>query len=137
MNRNWLITRNNPEVGAEDYLTKFHQEVKARYTVGQLEKGAEGTIHIQFFCNFEKPVRCSHLTKVDKKIHCEKVKVNNGADTYCMKEDTRLEGPWEFGEKPLKRNDKKDWEEIKEKAKAGKLDDLPADIYVQHYRTLK
>lgn len=54
-----------------------------------------------------------------------------------MKEDTRVEGPFEFGTKPLKRNDKTDWEEVKTKAKQGKLDELSADVYVQHYRTLK
>lgn len=54
-----------------------------------------------------------------------------------MKEDTRVEGPFTFGEKPLNRNNKTDWEEVKEKAKQGKLDDIPSAIYVQHYRTLK
>jgi len=48
-----------------------------------------------------------------------------------------LEGPWEFGHKPLKRNDKKDWEEIKEHAKKGNLDAVPADVYVKHYHTLR
>jgi len=41
--------------------------------------------------------------------HFEPVKVNNGADDYCMKEDTRVEGPWEFGTRPVKRNSKTDW----------------------------
>lgn len=50
------------------------------------------------------------MTKVDNKAHYERVKVNNGADTYCMKEDTRLEGPWEFGTKPVKVNSKIDWD---------------------------
>lgn len=34
-----------------------------------------------------------------------------------MKEDTRVEGPWEFGIKPVKRNDKKDWNRVYENAK--------------------
>jgi len=28
-----------------------------------------------------------------------------------MKEDTRVEGPWEFGNKPVRRNAKVDWDE--------------------------
>jgi hypothetical protein len=40
------------------------------------------------------------------------VKVNNGAHTYCMKEDTRVAGPWEFGIKPVQRNNKTDWEAV-------------------------
>lgn len=76
------------------------------------------------------------MHKVDKKAHYEGVKVNNGADDYCMKEDTRQDGPWEFGIKPVKRNSKTDWDEVKAKALAGKIDEIPADIYVKHYRNL-
>ena len=54
-----------------------------------------------------------------------------------MKEDTRVLGPWEFGVKPVERNSKHDWEEVKKNAQEGKLDKIPADIYVKHYRTLK
>lgn len=32
------------------------------------------------------------------------MKVNNGADDYCNKEDTRVEGPWTFGVKPARLN---------------------------------
>lgn len=56
---------------------------------------------------------------------------------YCMKEDTRLEGPFEYGIKPVKVNSKADWEEVKEKAKSGKLDQIPAEIYVKHYSQLR
>lgn len=54
-----------------------------------------------------------------------------------MKTDTRLEGPWEFGEKPVQRNNKIDWEEVKTKAINGDLDAIPADIFVRHYGHLK
>lgn len=53
-----------------------------------------------------------------------------------MKEDTRLEGPWEFGVKPVKRNSKVDWEEVKQKCIEGKIDQVPADIFVKHYGNL-
>lgn len=66
--------------------------------------------------NFKEPVRCSAIKKIDNKLHIEVVKINNGAHTYCMKEDTRLEGPFEHGKKPVQRNNKTDWEEVKEKA---------------------
>lgn len=63
--------------------------------------------------SFRDPVRFSKIKKIDSKLHICLVKTDNGASDYCMKEDTRLEGPIEFGKKPLKRNDKKDWEEVK------------------------
>jgi len=72
---------------------------------GQLEKGKEGTVHIQFFLNFAKPGKTlTALKKVDKHAHFEIVKRDNGASDYCLKEETRLEGPWEFGIKPARKN---------------------------------
>jgi hypothetical protein len=53
-----------------------------------------------------------------------------------MKEDTRLEGPFEFGIKPVKRNDKDDWEEVWQKAKKGDIESIPPEIRIKHYRTL-
>lgn len=53
-------------------------------------------------------MRLSFLKKHCPKSHFELVKFNNGADTYCNKEDTRVEGPWSFGIKPAKRNVKGD-----------------------------
>jgi len=46
--RNWLLTLNNPEEGTltQDYLERIHATLKARFTGGQLEKGADGTVHI-------------------------------------------------------------------------------------------
>ena len=41
------------------------------------------------------------MKKICKYTHWEPVKKDNGAADYCMKEETRLEGPWIFGERPL------------------------------------
>lgn len=56
------------------------------------------------------------MKKFCSKSHFEPVAFNNGADRYCMKEDTRLDGPWEFGMRPVKRDSKIDWEEVKKNA---------------------
>lgn len=87
--------------------------------------------------NFKTQQRAAYIKKHDKNLHIEIVKVNNGADTYCMKEDTRLEGPFEYGIKPVKRSSKTDWDTVWEKAKAGKFEDIPADIRTKHYGNLK
>lgn len=50
-----------------------------------------------------------------------------------MKEDTRLEGPWEFGTKPVKRNSKEDWEQVWEEAKKGNLEKIDPKIRIAHY----
>lgn len=54
-----------------------------------------------------------------------------------MKEDTRVEGPWEFGIKPVKRSSKVDWSECLKNAKEGKLDKIPDDILFRHYGNIK
>ena len=57
-----------------DYLEKWFTAGKARYVNGQLEKGEEGTAHIQFYLNFENPVRLSALKKHDSRAHFIPVK---------------------------------------------------------------
>jgi len=69
--------------------------------------------------------------------HWEMVKVNNGAHDYCMKEDTRVEGPWEFGTKPVQRNSKLDWAEQFKLAKEGNLEKMDPKILMTHYGNIK
>jgi len=77
------------------------------------------------------------LIKKCGKAHYEKVGKDNGAAAYCMKEDTRVEGPWEFGKKPLNPASKTDWEQVRQLAKEGKLEEIDAGIYVRYYNSLK
>jgi len=44
------------------------------------------------------------MKKYCKYTHWHTVGKDNGASAYCLKEETRLEGPWEFGTKPLHQN---------------------------------
>lgn len=48
----------------------------------------------------------SALKKHDKRAHFEIITKDNGASDYCLKEETRIEGPWEFGLKPARLNKK-------------------------------
>lgn len=141
--RNWLIVINNFADNADEgknflhdlWATKFFN--KCKYACGQIEKGEQGTIHLQAFANFKQQIRFAALKRAYPTAHLDEVKVNNGAHNYCMKEETRLHGPWEFGERPVQRNNKVDWDNVKKLAQQGKLDDLPSDIYVRHYSNLK
>lgn len=72
------------------------------------------------------------MKKICPRTHWEPVKCDKGFD-YCMKEETRAAGPWEFGERPIQRNNAADWAIIKNAAKTGKLEEVPDDIYVKHY----
>lgn len=137
--KNFLCTLNlDSKEDWQEKLEHIFKQTGARYTVGQLEQGhKEAHFHIQFFMNFSKTARVSKITKVDKRIHVERVTVNNGADQYCMKEDTRVEGPIELGIKPFNPSKKTDWDKIKEQAKQGNLENIPSWVYVSHYNKLK
>jgi len=54
-----------------------------------------------------------------------------------MKEDTRVDGPYEFGIRPVKRHSKTDWEKVYQLAATGKFNEIPADIKVKHYGNLQ
>ena len=117
-------------------LAIVHDLTKATYTVGQLEKGENGTLHLQFFQNFKTPVSLAHYKKVLPAAHCEPA-IGDKAREYCQKTESRVEGPWEYGVKPLQRNSKADWEEVYLNAKRGRIEDIPADIRVRCYSQLK
>ena len=102
--RNWLGTLNNPDITDIELYLKRWYDTGAAYVNGQLEKGDEGTVHIQFFLNYKEPCRLASLKKHDTRAHFQEVKRDNGASDYCLKEETRVEGPWEFGLKPARKN---------------------------------
>ena len=150
---NFLCTKNlkkwEEENGQEkqydgrSYLWSLFSDLNPVYVVGQLERGnKDNTLHLQFFVNFKK-ARISKLKDYDNSLHIELVRVNNGADLYCMKEETRVDGPWEFGNKPVhyryreKKKDKIDWEDIWEKACKGEIKEIQPSIRVMQYGKLK
>ena len=96
-----------------------------------MEKGEEGTPHIQFFMNFVNATRSSVFKKYDKRIHFTRVmRTPEQAEIYCLKEETRVDGPWEYGTKPIRHNCKVDWEMVYANAKKGALEAIPASIIV-------
>lgn len=97
-----------PDQPVQDYIEAWRTRAGAVYATGQLEKGESETPHIQFFVQYAKPQRVAALKKHCKHAHFEIVKFNNGADDYCNKDVGRLEGPWEFGIKPARKNVKGD-----------------------------
>jgi len=105
---------------------------------GQAECGAGGFQHWQIVVGFAKYIT---LTKAksyfDRSVHLEPTK-SAAANDYVWKDDTRIEGTqFSLGEPALKRNSKTDWAKIKELAVTGKVDEIPADIFIKHYGSLK
>lgn len=107
----FLCTYNNPTEDTEVLLKNIYAAAPLKYVGGQLEKGENGTPHIQFCLYFEArakrtPLNCKlWLTKMNQdyeRIHIVPVTKDNGIDMYCCKEETRLEGPFQHGEMPKK-----------------------------------
>ena len=69
-----------------------------------MERGKEGTEHLQYFLHFSKKKSLAALKKLCSRSHFEPVFKDNGAAEYCNKEETRLAGPWTFGVRPARRN---------------------------------
>jgi len=107
------------------------------YMKGQLEQGEGGLLHWQFVVGMAKECRASLVKRIWPMAHIEKTR-SKAANEYVWKDETSIEGSrFELGTLPTKRNSSKDWAKIKEAAKEGRLEDVPEDIYVRCYRTLK
>lgn len=101
----WIGTLNNPDTTTmEEFIKAWVDIAGAVYATGQLEKGANGTPHIQYFVQYKDKKRLGTLKKQCSKSNFTGINLNNGADNYCNKEDTRVEGPWTFGIRPAKLN---------------------------------
>lgn len=75
--------------------------------VVQQEKCPEtGKLHYQGFGMLQTPKR---VTAIKKLLCCESAHIEKTKGTpqqawdYCTKEDTRVDGPWEFGPRPAGR----------------------------------
>lgn len=95
--RFWMFTWNNP---GEDWKTK-PTAFEADYSVFQLERGEEGTVHIQGLLYYTIACRATKF----KGIPCwikgiTKQDASNRVQQYVTKQETRLDGPIENGSKP-------------------------------------
>ncbi len=60
-------TQHHPDFDLAQYLESWKTKGGAVYVTGQLEKGEEGTPHVQYFVQFPKPGK--RLTALKK--HCK------------------------------------------------------------------
>jgi len=95
------FTLNNPLDSEIEELKKNVAELK--YAVFQLERGnAEGTLHLQGYLCSAKPKRLGGWKSIiGLRAHVEAARGSAAQNrAYCTKEDTRVDGPWEFGTIP-------------------------------------
>lgn len=135
--RTWCFTLNNPTEPIN-----FEAWPHITYGVYQKESGENGTPHYQGYAEFSKPNRISALKKFLPTAHFEQRRgTRDQARDYCMKDESRLEGPWEHGEFGDKKpGARKDIVRLYEAVKEGKtnkeiLEENPA-AYMKFYRAV-
>lgn len=128
----WLLT-----IPYQDYLPWKPDGVG--YVRGQMEVGAEtGFRHWQLLVIFNKKVRLGKVKSLfGDSCHAEPSR-SEAAEAYVWKEETRVEGTqFELGRKPVNRAKQADWDRIWNSAKEGKIEEIPADIRIRSYGSLK
>lgn len=113
-------------------------DAKCIYLKGQLEEGETGYLHWQVLLAFKSKVTkrgCQAYVGIN--IHVEPTR-SEAAEAYVWKEETRVPGTqFEMGQKGMKRNVPDDWDKIWNDAKAGKIEEIPADVRIRCYNQLK
>lgn len=135
----WCFTLNNYSDADETTL----KALDVKYIVYGYETApTTGTPHLQGYIVFKKQYRISGLNKLGVSAHWEAAKGSNvQASNYCkgLSEGKSVNVFYEAGVMPLPPGEAETarWESARDAAKLGLLDDVPADIYVRYYRTLK
>jgi len=127
----WIAT-----IPQEGYEPTLHEGLN--YLKGQLEQGETTDYrHWQIFFATKRKASIHQVKEIFgiDNGHFELTR-SEAAEAYVWKEETRIGEPFEFGKKPFKRNSSADWEEIRDLAKSGTLDEIPADIFVRCYPSL-
>lgn len=126
-----MLPNNTPEFSDE-----------TRYCIWSKEKCPEtGRLHYQIFMKFKKAVTLKHINTIwgkgIKVLHCDASDEAN--IMYASKEETHVEGPWEFGEncKERERVDlKKVYADIKNGKTVDELTEDNPDLYHMYGRTI-
>ena len=96
--KNYCFTINNP-ISPDVFPGGLPEDV--HYVVWQLEKGAEGTVHIQGYVQLKKRMTMTQVHAkwpIFKGGHLEVAKGSPSQNKdYCTKAETREQGPWELG----------------------------------------
>lgn len=116
--RAWCFTENNP---TRTNLFPDGLPDGIKYVIYQLERGEQGTPHLQGYISLKKPQRMSWIKKITSKLpeglsftvfeRAHLIEAKGSAEqnkAYCTKTDDRLEGPWELGDVPKGQGERTD-----------------------------
>jgi len=132
--RYWLLT-----IPVAHYPTEPKLSGDLVYVKGQQERGADnGYLHWQVLAVFSKKVRLAAVKRhFCTQAHCEESR-SAAAGEYVWKEDTRVpDTQFEHGALPISRARKPDWDRVYDDAISGNFDNIPKDILIRNYSSIK
>lgn len=136
--RHWMVTSFKVD---ESFLPSGELLDKIKYAVWQLEQApTTNALHFQGFVQMDRPLTRVFMSRLFPGAHLEERKgTPSEAREYCMKEDTRVEGPWEHGNFIGVQGQRSDLESACELVKAHGLkrvaEDMPA-VFVRNHKGL-
>lgn len=128
----WLLTI------PQHYFTPYLPNDCA-YIEGQLEQGTEtGFLHWQVVVCFLRRTRLGGVKTVFGDACHAELSRSGAANNYVRKEDTSIDGTYfRLGRTPFNRSDPKDWDCVLNSAKCGNFSDIPSDILIRCYSSIK
>lgn len=125
--RNWMFTLNN-----HSSIDVPRTLEGCKYCIWQEEAGSvNGTKHLQGYASFSGPKTLASLKKAFPTAHWEMRRgTHEQARDYCSKEETRISGPWSYGEEPQSPGTRNDLVSLKRSLD----EDLPeAQVWEEHF----
>lgn len=122
----WFFTWNNPNHPTDKQLLS---DGGFTYLKFQYERASTGTLHYQGILYTRSATKCNTLRKKHNFSYLAPVKSINGSVNYVGKEDTRVDGPWEYGHMP-RQGARSDLEEVKTAIDTGKSME---DVWSNHF----
>jgi len=109
LSRNWLFTLNNP-TNLDDPNRWLDRVVYCTWQLEQVE-----TMHYQGYLQIGQPKSLDWVrTYINPRAHWAMRRGSHQqAKDYCRKEDSRLDGPWEFGQEVGSQGSRSDLSELK------------------------
>lgn len=94
--RFWCFTINNPG----EALDPENWEILPTFLIYQLEAGEDrATPHFQGYVAFPRQLRLGQVSRILPRAHLEARRgTHSQAVEYCSKSDTRVDGPWRYGD---------------------------------------